>query len=82
MTKTEYLFGVKPFFFEGKEFYEVAKERVRLAKELKNKIVWDKDNQYNPGEKADVDERIKQINKAIIFWENILKERKEEDVNS
>ena len=77
MTKTEYLFGVEPCYFIGKEFYEVAKERIELAKKLKNNLVWDRDTPYTPGRDAEIDERIRRISRAIEFWENILKELKE-----
>jgi len=74
MTKTEYLFGVKPCYFKNREFYEVAKVRVELAKKLKHNLIWDKDNPYVAGKDAKLDERIAKITKAIEFWEAILEE--------
>jgi len=35
---TKYLYGVSPLYFEGKEYYEVVEEKMKLAKELMREL--------------------------------------------
>jgi hypothetical protein len=60
------------------KFYEAARERVRLATELRHQLVRVQD--YVPGEDPRLDERITKIQKAITFWKTILDELKEKQI--
>ncbi len=64
MTKTEYLYGVKPSHFDGMTFYEALEERTRLAK----KHIFDEVR--NGPNRA---KRVREITKAIKWCENLLK---------
>ena len=68
MTKTEYLYGVKPSHFDGMEFYEALEERIKLAK----KHLFD-EVRHGPNRR----DRVREISKAIEWCENLLKEKEE-----
>jgi len=75
---SEYLYGVKGSYFKNMLYEESIRAKIELAKELKNKIV----NELYPSSKTKIpyetsvklDERIKNINKAIIHNELLLKD--------
>ena len=66
MTKTEKLYGVKPSHFDGMTFYEALEERIRLAKKHLFDEVRNGQNRQD---------RVREINKAIEWCENLLKEK-------
>jgi len=75
---SEYLYGVKGSYFKDMPYEEVLKTKIKLGKELKNKIV----NELYPDVKTKIpyetsiklDERLKNINKAIVHNELLLKD--------
>jgi len=75
---SEYLYGVKGSYFKNMTYEEAIKTKIKLAKELKSKIV---DKLYSntkdkiPYETSvKLNERVKNIDKAIIHNELLLKD--------
>jgi len=78
---SEYLYGVKGSYFKNMTYKEAIKIKIKLAKELKSRIV---DKLYsNTKDKipyettVELNERIKNIDKAIIHNKLLLKDMEE-----
>jgi hypothetical protein len=73
---TEYYYGKPPTHFANMKTYESIEEKIKLATELKHRLVWETKDDIPYEEKVEIDQRIKDINKAIEFNKQLLNEYK------
>jgi len=81
---SEYLYGVKGSYFKDMRYIDAIKEKIKLAKSVKRLIV-DVLYPHSPNmsyEKiTELDERVKNVTKAITYNELLLKDMEADNGN-
>jgi len=72
---TEYYYGVPPTHFVGMEYTEALREKVKLASNIRKKLIWEEEDKAKTyDEKAEIQTRVNDISNAIEYNQQLLDE--------